>query len=175
MLPGDWGTYLSGIDRKQRHEIRRKLRRAETNHPPSHWYIVQDEAALDDELDAFFNMMVQEPEKAAFLTNAMREQFRSTAHAAFQAGWLQLSFLEIGGEKAAGYFNFDYDNHLWVYNTGIDGRFRELSPGWVLLAYLLQWANQHQRASFDFMRGSEGYKYRFGGVNRYVVRARVNR
>ncbi len=28
-LPGDWETYLSGIDKKQRHEIRRKLRRAE--------------------------------------------------------------------------------------------------------------------------------------------------
>ena len=28
-LPGDWETYLAGIDKKQRHEIRRKMRRAE--------------------------------------------------------------------------------------------------------------------------------------------------
>ena len=27
-LPGDWETYLAGIDKKQRHEIRRKMRRA---------------------------------------------------------------------------------------------------------------------------------------------------
>jgi hypothetical protein len=26
-LPGDWETYLAGIDKKQRHEIRRKMRR----------------------------------------------------------------------------------------------------------------------------------------------------
>ena len=31
-LPGDWETYLAGIDKKQRHEIRRKMRRAEECH-----------------------------------------------------------------------------------------------------------------------------------------------
>ena len=30
-LPGDWESYLAGIDKKQRHEIRRKIRRAENN------------------------------------------------------------------------------------------------------------------------------------------------
>ena len=29
------------------------------------------------------------------------------------------------------------------------------------------------RYEFDFMRGDEEYKYRFGGVNRFVMRARV--
>ena len=53
--------------------------------------------------------------------------------------------------------------------------FMELSPGWVLLGYLLQWANEHKRAEFDFMRGDEDYKYKFGGQNRHVMRAKVTR
>jgi CelD/BcsL family acetyltransferase involved in cellulose biosynthesis len=51
----------------------------------------------------------------------------------------------------------------------------DISPGWVLLGYMLQWANEHKRAEFDFMRGNEEYKYRFGAIDRYVLRVLVNR
>ena len=49
----------------------------------------------------------------------------------------------------------------------------ELSPGWVLLGHVIQWCCENGRYEFDFMRGDEEYKYRFGGVNRFVMRARV--
>ncbi|MCI0518723.1 MAG: GNAT family N-acetyltransferase [Chloroflexi bacterium] len=172
-LPGDWETYLAGIDKKQRHEIRRKMRRAEEGGAQVHWYIAADEAALDAEIDDFLRLMAFDAEKQAFLTEVMRTQMRSAVWAAFRAGWLQLAFLEVDGKKAAGYLNFDYHDHIWVYNSGIDTSYSALSPGWVLLGRLLQWANQNQRKAFDFMRGDEEYKYRFGGVDRFVVRAAV--
>ncbi|RME87515.1 MAG: GNAT family N-acetyltransferase [Anaerolineae bacterium] len=174
-LPGDWEAYLAGINKKQRHEIRRKMRRAENYAKPVRWYIVEDEATLDDAIEACCHLMAQDPEKQAFLTQTMRSQMRLAIHAAFRAGWLQLAFLEVDGEKAAGYLNFDYNNRIWVYNSGLDQRFRELSPGWVLLGHLLKWANENGRSEFDFMRGDEEYKYRFGAVNRYVLRAKVTR
>ena len=105
----------------------------------------------------------------------MREQMQLVLRCAFDEGCLQLAFLEIGGEKAAGYLDLDYLNRIWVYNSELDRRFTEYSPGWVLLAYLLRWANENGRDEFDFMRGDEDYKYRFGAVDRYVVRARVQR
>jgi CelD/BcsL family acetyltransferase involved in cellulose biosynthesis len=43
-----------------------------------------------------------------------------------------------------------------------------------LLAYLLKWANESGRQFFDFMRGNEDYKYRFGAIDRRVVRARIS-
>ena len=174
-LPGDWEVYLSQIDKKQRHEVRRKMRRAEEYDPPVHWYIVEDITQLEAEIDAFMDLMAHDPEKARFLTPIMRTQFQSSMQAAFRAGWLQLAFLEVGDQKAAGYLNFDYAGHIWVYNSGLNFGFRELSPGWVLLGNLLQWANENKRISFDFMRGDEDYKYRFGGISRYVVRAQVAR
>jgi CelD/BcsL family acetyltransferase involved in cellulose biosynthesis len=174
-LPGDWETYLSGIDKKQRHEIRRKMRRAEESGRAVRWYIVDDESRLDGEVKGFLALMAGDPEKAAFLSESMRAQMCATAHAAFRAGYLQLAFMEVDGEKAAGYFNFDYGNKIWVYNSGLDRKFMELSPGWVLLGYLLQWANEHKRAEFDFMRGEEDYKYKFGGQNRHVMRVKVIR
>jgi CelD/BcsL family acetyltransferase involved in cellulose biosynthesis len=168
-LPGDFELYLAGIDKKQRHEIRRKLRRAEEGGLVS-WYIVQDENALDAEIDAFLALMATDAEKAAFLTDVMRSQMRLSVHAAFRAGWLQLAFLTINGEKAAGYLNFDYQGKIWVYNSGLNPRFIEFSPGWVLLTYLLRWANENHRREFDFMRGTEDYKYRFGATDRHLFR-----
>ena len=174
-LAGDFEIYLSGIDKKQRHEIRRKMRRADESGNALRWYMVTDAASLDDEVDAFLRLMAEEPEKAKFLTDPMRKQMHLSCRAAFENGWLQLAFLEADGQKAAGYLNFDYMNHIWVYNSGLDRNFLELSPGWVLLGYLLQWANENRRASFDFMRGNEDYKYRFGAVDKFVVRAKVSR
>jgi CelD/BcsL family acetyltransferase involved in cellulose biosynthesis len=170
-LPGDWEAYLAGIDKKQRHEIRRKMRRAEESEVPFSWYIVNDPEKIEQETTAFMELMAYEPEKAAFLTDAMRQHFYKMVACSFEKSCLHMAFLTIGGEKAAGYFGFDYLNRLWIYNSGINPAFREFSPGWVLLGYLLKWANETGFSEFDFMRGNEEYKYRFGAVDRFVVRA----
>lgn len=172
-LPGDWETYLAGIDKKQRHEIRRKIRRAYSAQLPVRWYIVREEEKLEDEINGFLELMAQDPEKARFLTPLMRENFRLTIRCAFQANYLHLSFLEIDGQKAASYFSFDYLNQLWVYNSGINAAFNEYSPGWVLLGELLKWANENGRKVFDFMRGDEDYKFRFGAQKRDVMRVSI--
>lgn len=173
-LPGDFETYLTGLDKKQRHEIRRKIRRAEESGRGVHWYIVQNADQVDPEMNNFMTLMAHDPEKAAFLTMPMRLQMKKSAAAAFENGYLQLAFLEVDGEKACGYLNFDYDNKIWVYNSGLDRKFMDLSVGWVLLGYLLEWANQNKRSEFDFLRGDEDYKFKFGGQPRDVMRVKVS-
>jgi len=172
-LPGDFEEYLMSIDKKQRHEIRRKMRRAEADERNVRWYIVEGESTLDAEIDDFLALMANDHHKEEFLTEVMRAQMRTSIHAAFKAGWLQLAFMEVDGRRVAGYLNFDYGDRIWVYNSGLDFDYGDLSPGWVLLGYLLQWANDHDREEFDFMRGDEDYKYKFGGVRRDVMRVRV--
>ncbi len=174
-LPADFDSYLAGIDKKQRHEIRRKLQRAAEHEIPVRWYRVEDESTLESEMEAFFALMTQDPAKENFLTEPMRRQMLATARTALRGGWLWLAFLEVGGKKAAASFNFDYKNRLWGYNSGVSRDFIELSPGWVLLAHILQWACEHGRSEFDFMRGNEEYKYRFGARDRSVMRVRVLR
>ena len=169
-LPGDWETYLAGIDKKQRHEIRRKMRRASESPVPVRWYFLEDPAELESSIQAFLDLMAMDPEKARFLTPPMRENFATTMRCAFEANCLLLAFLEVDGKKAAAYFNFDYLDQLWVYNSGMDSSYNEVSPGWVLLGELLKWANENQRKAFDFMRGDEDYKFRFGAQQRNVMR-----
>jgi len=175
MISDNWDDYLLGIKKKQRHEIRRKIKRAENHDLPVRWYIVEDETTLDNEIGAFLDLMALDHHKEEFLTEVMREQMGESIHTAFRSGWLQLAFLEIGEEKAGAYLNFDYDNKLWVYNSAINPDFYSLSPGWVLLAYLIQWAIDNGREVLDFMRGDEVYKYRFGGIDRYVLRVQITK
>jgi CelD/BcsL family acetyltransferase involved in cellulose biosynthesis len=178
-LPGDWETYLATmVDKKERQEIRRKLRRAGGGGDDSvTWSMVEGGPGhdLQAETEAFLTLMSHNPDKAGFLTPAMRHQFHLIGHAAGENGWLRLAFLEVKGEKAAAYLTFDYGNRLYIYNSAIDPRFNALSPGWVLLAYLLRWSIENKRADFDFLRGDEDYKFRFGAVAGQIYRVQVGR
>ncbi|MBL8062490.1 MAG: GNAT family N-acetyltransferase [Anaerolineales bacterium] len=174
-LNGDFEEYLSRVEKKQRHEIRRKMRRAAESELNVRFTIVEKTAAIEPELDTFFDLMVQDPNKANFLHPGMREQMTAVLRSAHEHGYLWLGFLEIGGVKTAASLNFDYNNKLWGYNSGVSRAHMELSPGWVLLSHTIQWCCENKRSEFDFMRGDEDYKYRFGGVNRFVMRAKLNK
>ena len=172
-LSGSFEEYLARIDKKQRHEIRRKMRRAAEGEKKVRFTIVDGTEDINTEINAFFDLMAQELSKAEFLHPAMREQMTVTIQNAHKHGYLWLAFLEVDGVKTAASLNFDYKNKLWGYNSGVSSEHRELSPGWVLLAHTIQWCCENGRYEFDFMRGDEEYKYRFGGVNKYVMRVKV--
>lgn len=172
-LNGSFEEYLSRVEKKQRHEIRRKMRRAEESGRGVRWFI-SDMADPDSEIDAFLALMEQDQGKSGFLNESMRIQMRVIIRTAHENGWLWLAFLEADGQRIAAALNFDYNNKLWGYNAGVNRDFMDLSPGWVLLGYILQWCCENNRVEFDFMRGDEEYKYRFGAVNQHVMRVKIN-
>jgi CelD/BcsL family acetyltransferase involved in cellulose biosynthesis len=44
-----------------------------------------------------------------------------------------------------------------------------------VLGNLLKWANENGRSEFDFMRGNEEYKYKFGAVDRHVIHLQLKK
>ncbi|MGC8945396.1 MAG: GNAT family N-acetyltransferase [Anaerolineae bacterium] len=175
-LPSTWEEYLASLDRKDRHELRRKLRRAEAL-DGLRWYIVGSEHDLEVEIEDFLALMAQSTRaKAEFLTPPMRAFFRELMRAAFAEGWLQLAFLEWDGRKLAAYLNFVYRNRVLVYNSGLDWRADPgLGAGIVLSAFLIRHAIAEGREAYDFLRGREDYKYRLGGKDVPVYRVVVTR
>ncbi len=161
-LPATFKDYLMMLDGKERRELQRKLRRAGDS---VNITFAQDAARMDADMDDFLRLMVASmPSKAAFMTPRMAQFFKAAARAAHEAGWLQLSFLDVDGERAATYLNFVYDNAVLVYNSGLDPlRFAHLSPGQVLLGRLIEQAIAEKRRLFDFLQGNEAYKYKLGG------------
>ncbi|MFN3762805.1 MAG: GNAT family N-acetyltransferase [Anaerolineae bacterium] len=173
-LPSTWEEYLASLDRKDRHELRRKLRRAEAL-DGLRWYIVGPQHDLETEIEDFLALMAASTRaKAEFLTLPMRAFFRELMHIAFAEGWLQLAFLGWDGRKLAAYLNFVYNNRILVYNSGLDWRADPgLGAGIVLSAFLIRHAIAEGREAYDFLRGREDYKYRLGGkdvpVHRVVI------
>ena len=172
-----WDTYLETLDKKERHEIRRKLRRLEREAPDATVRFVDGGDQLPAAVDTFIALhRNSRSDKHAFMTEEMQAYFRAIAETLASRGWLQLSFLEIGGKAVATYFCFDYENSILVYNSGYDpADVPQLSPGWVLLARVIEHAIELGRARFDFLQGDEDYKHRFGGVDKPVFRTIIRR
>lgn len=168
-LAADWEEYLAGLPGKERRELRRKLRKA-SPHAGVEWYIVGPEHDLAAEVDRFLGLMaLSHPDKAEFLHAEHRDFIQDIARMAWEAGWLELAFLTVDGEPAASMFDFSYNNRTLLYNSGLDAaRYRALSPGIVLSAFLIRHSIEAGREAFDFLRGDEGYKYRLGGVDTTV-------
>jgi len=171
-LPDDWGEYLSQLDKKQRHEVRRKLRRIHGASKEVDWYIVNEQHDLGSEIACFMHLMAaSDPEKAEFLRNEQNVTFfQNMVPLMLDRGWLHMIFLTIDDVRVAAYINFVYDNRVFVYNSGLNHEeYGQLSPGIVLLAYDIQYAIEHGYDKYDFLRGDEIYKYRMGGQDTPVM------
>lgn len=172
-LPDSFDAYLAMLDGKERRELQRKLRRASEDVAI---IFATDAGTLARDVDDFIALMkASAPDKAAFMTPRMARFFHAIARAMFEAGWLQLAFLEVEGVRAAAYMNFVYEDAVLVYNSGLDPeKHAYLSPGQVLIARLIEKAIQDGRRTFDFLQGDEEYKYKLGGkdVKLYTLSAR---
>jgi CelD/BcsL family acetyltransferase involved in cellulose biosynthesis len=175
-LPATWDDYLLSIDKKQRHEIRRKLRRAD-GEADTRFIVVGPGHDLRAAVETFIDLHQKSaPEKDEFMDPKMQEFFYDVADVLQTAGWLQLTFVEMNGIKAASLLNFDYGNNILVYNSGYDPmQFSHLSPGIVVTARCIEHAIELGRAKFDFLRGDEVYKYRFGAQDTEVRRLVIAR
>lgn len=175
-LPSSWDEYLATLDKKQRHELRRKMRRAGES-AAVRWYVIERGPDLERGIESFIALHQKSTaEKEGFWDEAMKAFFRAMAVEFAAAGWLKLYFIEYDGERAATFLCFDYGNELLIYNSGYDpARFASLSPGIVLTAHMIEHAIQLGRARLDFLRGDEEYKFRFGAVAEPVHRLRIER
>ena len=172
-LPDTFDAYLAQIDSKQRREIKRKQRRAKG--AEVQFVTITDGAELETAVDHFLHLLqTSMHEKRDWLTDGRRAVFHDIARAALEAGTLQLMFAEVEGVRGAALFNFDYNDRVWVYNSGIDtSRFSNLSLGIVLTAHAIETAIKNGRSKFDFLRGNEVYKYRFGAKDTEIFRLHI--
>ncbi len=175
-LPATWDDYLMTLDKKQRHEIRRKLRRADSE-ADTRFLIAGQDHDLRAEMHSFIELHQKStPEKDKFMEPQMQGFFLDVADMLQAKGWLQLAFLEIDGQRAASLLNFDYGDAILVYNSGYDpAQFSQLSPGIVVTAQCIEHAIALGRSKFDFLRGDEVYKYRFGAQDTEVRRLLIGK
>jgi CelD/BcsL family acetyltransferase involved in cellulose biosynthesis len=175
-LPTEWEAYLGSLRSKDRHELRRKLRRAEAA-VRLEYRTTSAAAQLDADLDTFvaLHRLSQQDAKQGFLTPEKEAFLRDLAHQFWPHGWLELAFLYADGTPIAALCCFAYGTTYAAYNSGYHPAYAELSAGIVLFADRIRQAIARGFTAFDFLRGNEPYKYRFGATDQplYQLLART--
>jgi CelD/BcsL family acetyltransferase involved in cellulose biosynthesis len=172
----DMDGYLATLGKKERHEIRRKVRRAEA---------VGDVRLTDSpdplgDLEAFIELHQKRwGELGLFPDTPGGAQSRVFARRLFELhgadGFLRLTFLTVGGRRIAAGVHFEAPDGYLYYNAGIDPDARDLSPGVLMVYAYVQRALAAGVRRLDLLRGDESYKYEWGAVDEPIQRLLVRR
>ena len=164
-LPESWDALLASLSGKHRHEISRKLRRFQREAPDGHITWAATPAEIENRLDDFLVLHRRSREgKAKFMDDRMERFFRRVIAARAATGGARLALLDLPDGPIASFVTLEWDDTVGLYNSGFDPERASLSPGVVLLSFVIQDAMARRRPRFDFLRGEERYKFEFGPV-----------
>jgi CelD/BcsL family acetyltransferase involved in cellulose biosynthesis len=161
-LTSDWDGYLALLDSKNRHELRRKMRKFAREYPDARVRPATG-VTLASDLQVFVAMhRGAEGHKGHFMAPEMATFFERVASVFQERGWLRLDLLEIGDKALASTFSFQLDNTFYLYNSAYEPEAARLAPGLMLVAELVRRSIEQKLRWFDFLRGPERYKYQLG-------------
>jgi CelD/BcsL family acetyltransferase involved in cellulose biosynthesis len=172
-LPQTWEAFLLQLNAKQRHEVRRKVRRLEKE--ADFTFRRFDNAGESNRAaDTFVTLFRgSRGDKAAFMTGGMVGYFNDLIAILAHHDLLRLYFLEVGGQPAATVLCFDHNGVRYLYNSGYDDKYDHLSVGILSKIFSIQSGIEMGCRHYDFLRGAEIYKKRIGGNEVPLYRCRM--
>jgi CelD/BcsL family acetyltransferase involved in cellulose biosynthesis len=174
-LPATFDDYVDDLDRRDRHELRRKLRRLYRSGDVL-FHVCRSAPEVESHLDDFLRQhTTSRRDKALFMTERMARFFRRMALTLAEQNLARLYCLEVNGVRAASVLCFDAGDELLLYNSGYDPDYGSLAVGLLSKALALEQAIEQGKRCFDFLRGAEPYKYDLGGKDLAVYRCIVRR
>lgn len=178
-LAEDWHAQLGRLDKKNRHEVRRKLRRAEREGHVDLRYLPLDDGAAEHFIrlhqarwgSAGLFAGGQDGERSrAFLHRLVELEANAGPAASFHIGEVS-----VAGQPIYALAGFAARGVCYFYNAGLDPEALDLSPGIVGTAAYLRDRIDRGDQRFDFLRGDEAYKYGWGARDTRLVRLLVER
>ncbi len=168
VLQKTWDEYLSSLPHHDRHELKRKMKNFETQHPDTLYSISKNPSS---DIKALLALMHRDEKKHLFLTSQMESFFKKLPKA-FQNN-LILFFLRSDNKIAAALLAFKSGQALLTYNSGFNET--EFSgAGLYLKAKTIQWAIENRYKEYNLLQGSEPYKYDLGGKDFFVYTIEVS-
>ena len=173
-IPHTYEAYVQSLGKKERHELRRKVRRLEAAGPAAFRFASDAERATV--LDRFFALhRLSHGEKATFMTPDLERMFRDAADALAPLDRLRLGVLQFDGADAAILFGFSLGSVISLYNAAYDPGLASLSVGIVSHAWAIREAIASGYTTYDLLRGGEPYKYDLGARDRWLGRLDAER
>jgi CelD/BcsL family acetyltransferase involved in cellulose biosynthesis len=136
-----------------------------------------DEQNLEAELDAFWTLHEMrwnsKGQAGSFTDPSKREFYRKMATRCSEKKWLRLCFLTVDNARIATLLGFQYGNRFYGLQTGFDPAWSKFSVGHVLLACVVEHALAEGSREYDFLRGTEPYKYDWKARDKNTLALRI--
>jgi len=168
-LPDAWDTYVASLGKNMREQIKRYPKRLEKQYRVEYELAQtpeQVQAALTD-LFRLHGKRWRARGQTGVLATPRRQKFhRALCAALAEKDWLRLWSLRCDGQPACVLLSYFYNGRYSFFIGGFEPEMMRLSVGTCLFAKVLRHAIEEGATEFDFLRGEEEYKYRYGAVNR---------
>ncbi|MBC8101693.1 MAG: GNAT family N-acetyltransferase [Cytophagales bacterium] len=177
-LAPSWDAFRAVLPKKLRQNIGYYARALEKQYLVE--YRLADAETLEADLSDFFELHQRRWNQrwlpGAFASRQARAFHTDAARALLQTDRLRLFTLFLDGETRASLYCFHKGTVCYYYLGGFEPSLARLSLGTVLTAHAMRHAiEQDGAAEFDFLRGNEGYKYRWGARDRHNTRLSLTR
>jgi CelD/BcsL family acetyltransferase involved in cellulose biosynthesis len=169
-LPSTFDDYLAALPSSRRSNLRRHLRRLDEGELELR--DVREPEALSEAIDRWQRFRVEQwndtgreldPDHASSL---FRDFTLDVALELAPAGLCLVWELLRDGEPVATYVNFADDRRFYFYLGGFLPSVARLGIGKIVIAHGIRTSIEAGRREYDFLMGSEQYKYWYGAVDR---------
>ncbi len=166
ILPNSYETYIHGLGRKNRHELRRKVRKLEALGDVRIEQLTESEE-LNPAIREFALLHRESSlQKQEFWEErGMSEFFSRLADLFSSENWVKLDMLYVEDRLIASLMKFSYEETVYFYNIAYDRKYAAYSPGFFLFDHAIKKAIEKNKKVADFLRGPEKYKYFFGAID----------
>lgn len=167
-LPQTWEEYLEVLDRVERKELKRKLKRLDTIP-----YSFEVFPASDTNIFSEFIRLhkLSDSNKDKFMTPQMEKFFHDLTQVPKSDWKTSIATLKIEEKYVAAILFFENETTAMLYNSGYDPEYKYYSNGLMLHALLIKRNIEKGLKIHDFLRGKERYKYDLGAkdMNLYKI------
>ena len=168
-----WETYISCLGSSQRYNFNRRLKNLQRNYdvridvaPTS----ADARAILEIAIDLHRKRWASKTTSEAFQDAETVAFHREFVDLAVAKGWLRLFVMRIDGVPAAALYGLRYGDIFYFYQSGFDPAWSRQSVGLVMMGLAIRAAIEEGVAEYDFLHGTEEYKYHWSPQARELGR-----
>ena len=172
-LPCTWEGVTQGLGKKMRSNLGYYERLLVKTFSDTRFFLA-DADSLEDGMTALFDLH-QSRWNARWLPGVLGNKriqafHRLVAQRFLERGWLRLHLLSVDGTIRSALYCFAFGGRTFYYLGGFAPDLGKFSLGTLLTAHAIKQAIAEGSAEFDFLRGSEPYKYRWLPLERHNSR-----
>ena len=172
ILPDSFEDYVKSLGKNMREQIKRYPRRLEKQ-----FAVEYERAQTPSQVDEFCDQLFELHGKrwrargqTGVLALPSRRRFhREVCQQFLEKDWLRLWRLKCEGRAACVLLCYFWGGKYWFFIGGFEPELMRWSVGTCLFARVFREAIAEGASEFDFLRGAEEYKYRFGALDRPYV------